>query len=720
MACHRFIAFNGKLLLSFWLFCSFAIGAFGQSTEYVSSTGTLYSEATLDSVYRLTTFNYLTQQKIPRLQIEKKYNDFLPILKAAAGNHFEIDLSKELSKSKIKLSKLSEAKKSELALKHLPHLQQLIKDQLSEEDVYKQILYFQPDDRITHFHSEIFVRKDGILEVKEVITIQNPDGEELDYFEGVPGIYYYGNNDIVHGLRREIPTSYATASGFVANAPIELQKILLDGVEAPYFTEDATNGIVIYIGDKYEDLAFGEHVFEINYKAKEQVVFMNDHDEIYINVTGNGWTLEMDEVSCDVRVEGTKPTGTICYTGPYGSKSTQCSKEISDAGIAHFAANEGLLKGHGITIAVSWPKGIIAAPSIFHQTYTFARDNWGISLLVLVFVFLALYNYRAWKKVGRDAKKGVIYPQFDPPGGMTPAGIGFVAEQSFSTKLAAAELTHLAIRGVIRLKQSPSSFEITQLVEQWPTDIPNQLADRLEHLSGEQIIHGEYCSQLEKYCEALEHHVKAEYQEDNGYRRNEDRAFFRKNSGYLVLGTMLIILGIGFGGYFCLSHPSGNIILTGVVISLALIVMQIIFARIISAYNERGRKIMDHIEGFRMYLVAAEEIVLNRMTTPAKTPELFEKFLPYAMALDCENEWADQFEDLFKSALNEPAKSGVYSSSFGYRYFSSRSSFNLSSSLTRTISSANVLPSKGGSSGGGFSGGGFSGGGSMGGGGGGW
>ena len=51
--------------------------------------------------------------------------------------------------------------------------------------------------------------------------------------------------------------------------------------------------------------------------------------------------------------------------------------------------------------------------------------------------------------------------------------------------------------------------------------------------------------------------------------------------------------------------------------------------------SKEGRKVMDQIEGFRQYLDVAEEDRLEYLNPPKKTPELFEKFLPYAIALDC-------------------------------------------------------------------------------------
>ncbi len=59
---------------------------------------------------------------------------------------------------------------------------------------------------------------------------------------------------------------------------------------------------------------------------------------------------------------------------------------------------------------------------------------------------------------------------------------------------------------------------------------------------------------------------------------------------------------------------------------------------------------MDQIEGFREYLGVAEEDRLNALNPPEKTPELFERFLPYAVALDCQNAWAAKFAGVLAAA----------------------------------------------------------------------
>jgi uncharacterized membrane protein len=131
-----------------------------------------------------------------------------------------------------------------------------------------------------------------------------------------------------------------------------------------------------------------------------------------------------------------------------------------------------------------------------------------------------------------------------------------------------------------------------------------------------------------------------------------------------------------------------------------------------------GRKVMDKIDGFKMYLGVAEKDRLESIKEPEKTVGLFEMFLPYALALNVENSWAEKFTDIFETIKNGNNDyspfwySGKSWSTRGATGFAS----SLSGSFSSTISSSSTAP--GSSSGGG--GGGSSGGGGGGGGGGGW
>jgi uncharacterized membrane protein len=140
------------------------------------------------------------------------------------------------------------------------------------------------------------------------------------------------------------------------------------------------------------------------------------------------------------------------------------------------------------------------------------------------------------------------------------------------------------------------------------------------------------------------------------------------------------------------------------------------------AHTPDGRKVTDQIEGFRQYLSVAEESRLEFLNPPQQTQELFERFLPYAIALDVENSWAKRFAGILAAAAAaHAAQTTWYQGNHDWSRDPVSFADHLGSGLSQTVSSASTPPgSSGGSSSSGSSGGGSSGGGGGGGGGSGW
>ena len=165
---------------------------------------------------------------------------------------------------------------------------------------------------------------------------------------------------------------------------------------------------------------------------------------------------------------------------------------------------------------------------------------------------------------------------------------------------------------------------------------------------------------------------------------------------------------------------------------LGIIATVAVFYELIKAPTGAGRAVMDQIDGFRMYLATAEGDRLNAFTRQAvgperraapRTLELFERFLPYAVALGVANQWAGQFQDLIEAASSDPGtgrQTGYHPAWYHGNAWSAATigaaAAGLGTAMTSAVAAAATSPSS--SSGGG--GGGSSGGGGGGGGGGGW
>jgi uncharacterized membrane protein len=147
------------------------------------------------------------------------------------------------------------------------------------------------------------------------------------------------------------------------------------------------------------------------------------------------------------------------------------------------------------------------------------------------------------------------------------------------------------------------------------------------------------------------------------------------------------------------------------------VAVNIVFYLLLKAPTNLGRRVMDKVEGFKMYLSTAEEHRLEKLHPPDKTPELFEKYLPYALALEVDQEWSEKFAGvLYRAAAHQDYSPSWYHGSRWDGMNTSQFSSSLASSFSSAITSSSRAP--GSSSG--FGGGGSSGGGGGGGGGGGW
>jgi uncharacterized membrane protein len=147
---------------------------------------------------------------------------------------------------------------------------------------------------------------------------------------------------------------------------------------------------------------------------------------------------------------------------------------------------------------------------------------------------------------------------------------------------------------------------------------------------------------------------------------------------------------------------------------LTLILINFIFYHLIKRPTVLGRQLMNQIEGFKMYLEAAEKDRLNFRNPPQKTPTLFEKYLPYALALDVEQKWAEHFSDIIQGSLipdSDTYYPGWYAGTIGPNVSLVGFTTALSGSFVGGLESASTPPGSSSGLGGGSSGGGGGGGG---------
>ena len=72
-------------------------------------------------------------------------------------------------------------------------------------------------------------------------------------------------------------------------------------------------------------------------------------------------------------------------------------------------------------------------------------------------------------------------------------------------------------------------------------------------------------------------------------------------------------------------------------------ILDVSFLHFTRTPTEEGQKLLDKVEGFRLFLQEVDQLPMNQFTPPHEHSGIYEKFLPYAVALEVEQAWCNRF-----------------------------------------------------------------------------
>lgn len=708
------------------LLLQFPVNGFGQAYDYSLFYRVVPKEKVM-AIIKKQAYPLMQKKGIPGIEIEARFASQVPTLADSVASilRYQADMQAIISGDSMALKKQKLPKKKAVWEKNITAMVR----QLIESGAYQwqNLLARNFSDRILVFHSDIQVLPSAKLEVKETITVFNGNGQrspDIDYLAN-----YEPNNDIQRGIVRDFPTRYLAKDGFWENVGFTLKSVTRNGKESNYKTESLDNGTRIMVGDADVLIEEGLHTYVFTYETDRQVIYHTGKDELYWNVNGNGWVFSADSVSCTIQFpQGATILEDACYTGVQGSTDRFCTSNKKGPNIIHFNNTKGLEPWQGLTVAASIQNGILAkTPPRNWQSVI--RDNFGIKVLGITLAGLSLIYFVAWFFMGRDPKKGTIIPQLEPPSGLSPADVGYIEQQGFNPHLFAAALVDMAVHKYLKIELETKKFVFKWTVYHFVKPVGVNPGDgnsmnlkygfRPADLYGETAEKGKYNPRLKSCFDGLKSSLEARFRKPKKGMGALSRMFVR-NDGFTGCGVFVVLGAIVFSVFYVINQYTPNILAVMGLLAMAIVMVHGLFVKIMSAYTKKGREAMDHIEGFKMYLETAEQNLYEYFSPPEKTLELFEKYLPYAIALKVENAWAEKFDDILQKALEGGYRPAYYSGSghsFGRSFSAGAISSSLSSGLGSSTASASTPPS---SSSGGSSGGGSSGGGGGGGGGGGW
>jgi uncharacterized membrane protein YgcG len=615
----------------------------------------------------------------------------------------------------------------------------------------------QYGERILSFHSDINVYGDSSMVVRETIVV-NAAGSRIR-----------------HGIYRDFPTSYHDRLGNRVTVDFEVLAVERDGRPESWRSEPQLNGLRLYFGDKNAFVRPGRHEYVFTYQTRRQLGFFPDHDELYWNVTGNGWIFPIDEASATVTLPAGVPQEKIevaGYTGRQDSREQSLRSAIEPGPRATFAATRHFGPSEGLTIVVGWPKGFVTEPTASERLGYMLHDNRNLLVGAGGVLLLFVYCLTVWFRVGRDPERGVIMPRYEPPAGLSPAGMRYLVKMGFDNKVAAAAMLDMAVKNYVTIGKSDTVYTLTRASGEKIVLTPDErlLADKLLGSDKSLELSPAHHTRVQSAITALK----------NSLKTSEEKIYFLTNSRYLIPGivfsallvaatvllapskgamamgafisiwltgwsfgvVMLLLMvvaawkgaissegGVAVKGsalfltLFCLPFLAGEVFGISMLVRstglsaaglLALVVfLNVLFHHLLKAPTHAGRVLLDQVEGFKMFLGAVDKDRLATWAATEQTPAVFEKYLPYAVALGVEKAWAARFADVLERSKYSPAwcSDGSW---IGMNVGA------MASSLGNSMSGAIAASSSSPGSSSGFGGGGSSGGGGGGGGGGGW
>jgi len=581
------------------------------------------------------------------------------------------------------------------------------------------------------------------------------------------------NVAIKRGIVRTFPVTYENNKGQTTHVTWDIEYVSLN--DKPIKWTLSKNGRYkdLRIGDPNKIIPPGIHTFTITYNTKKQLGFYDNHDELYWNVTGNQWPFPIIKASCTVALPqkefGEGFNSVEWYVGAYGEKGGKSYASLGN--FNEVTTTRPLRAGEGLTVVYTWAKGLVSSPP------PPATDNDLVQGLIGIITLLGTLSWFLFASIkwGKEPPRKAVIPLFSPPNNESPASMRYFRDIAVDKTALTAAILNLAVKGAIKIEEKQtSSFPFGRKQSKFYLHKNNLDLKSMQPEEDKMMLQlfpgtiesvslsNDTSDRMIKTMNSLRRHL--EQGEEKLFKVNFDKCF---------TGILIYALGVALLYFFSGETPTNLFFcgITGLLIILPAIpllnkrqkkpfdkliqflvrlIMPItvgvfsvgmmsstgknplvliffllsatacsLLRPLLSTRTVEGFDALNRAEGMAMYMKTAEKERLEMFNPPEETPELFEKLMPYALALDVAKTWGNRFEKILSLEEYQPTwYMGPNPNLFFHRGNFAHFSSSLANQINSSLISQTTAFAPGSSSG--FGGGGFSGGGGGGGGGSGW
>jgi hypothetical protein len=548
-------------------------------------------------------------------------------------------------------------------------------------------------ERITSFDSVATLSQANVLTVTETIKVDFGSNAHHGIFRDVPIVQRSTTDNYYYTFKLLGVSSSSGAPAGVASK----------GPNGDYYE--------IKIGDPNQTIQ-GQATYVIRYELTPLALRNGDVDRVNLNVTGQDWEYPIDHASLALTLPAAPTAPPVCYTGSTGSQAHNCT--VSAAATTVSAASSTTLEpGNGMTVDINLPGGSFSSylrPNQRPPLSQVAKVQIGVIALVWLTALAVLGLYFS-KLVGniRLRRQQIVVAQYEAPDGLSPGQIGLLVDSKSGMKEFTATVMDLAVRGYLKITRLETKVLFYKRVD--------YQFDQLGAAAGlKNYEHSVYdllfksgdvtkMSELSNSSHAATNKASLDEMRKQLGSSLTSAGYYGVKANLVnhhlwlsaVGGAALLTIGIGI-------LPQG--VAGGLVALLAGAAIFGFACVSLGRYPEltdSGAAEWAKVEGFKLYLSVAEKDRLNFTDAPERTPELFNKLLPYAVALGVEKQWAKQFDGIDVTPSN-----GWYAGSpgaFNSAAFTTAFATGFASSMSSSFAASGGSGGAGGGGGGGGGGG---------------
>ncbi len=447
---------------------------------------------------------------------------------------------------------------------------------------------------------------------------------------------------------RHIPTQYVEGIFDVQVSEAGGMVYRQSNSDAPFTFSTYQSGDEFNIRYNFPPTSDSSRTMVLEYTVRGGLLYYPAGDQLVWRAVPANPTVPIQHASVTVHLPEGATVTNYDATGPRGTASL-----IDGGNGVRFETTEPMRGGPDFAVRVQWPSGYVAGqPSAWQQEMDF-KDKWtpvinlatlGLAIFLLVLGPLGLYLL--WYQKGRDAPVKLPAEWIaEPPSDLPPGMVGTLIDEQADMKDIIATLVDLARRGVLAIEEekSPGLFGIGEkrdfIYHLEDAGLPMRAYERtlVKKLFGDDKT--KRLSDLkEKFYTHVDTLKKGLYEATVKEGLFEsDPEHVRTRYGALAILGLIVSAILGCAALALLGSLTPFAICIPVAIAVSAVGL-VVLARYMPRKSPKGAEEAAKWLAFKRYMQNIE-----KYTQVAEAKEIFDKYLPYAIAFGLEDSWIQTF-----------------------------------------------------------------------------